>query len=319
MLPTTTMMGYSMSKTMTGAAVLQIIEAQGVDLDEPIGRFVDISPYGQEVTIRRLLAHTAGVPNPIPLAWIHGPSEHRVFDERQALSARLRRYPRLSFPPGAKYRYSNIGYWLLGELVERLSGVRFSTYVTEHVLKPLGIAPAELGYEIPDLSEHAHGYLEKYSLLNLLKRMLLDERFIGPYRGRWLEIYPHYLDGAAFGGLIGTARGFSKFLRDQLRRHSVLFGERMRSQFYTQQRTNSGKAVPTSLGWQVGTSDLAPLYYKEGGGGGFHCMMRLYPVVGLGTVLMTNATVFNVGTLLDRLDSALVGSYGTIGSRNLAT
>lgn len=300
--PATTLMAYSMSKTITAAAVLQLIESHRLTLDASISRFLDFSPYGPDVTIRRLLAHTAGIPNPVPLAWIHTPAAHDTFDEHAALAAVLHRYNRLSFAPGTKYGYSNIGYWLLGEFVERVSGVAFSAYINRHVLQPLGILPHELGYNILSLPDHARGYLEKYSLMNVFARIFVDRQFIGSSSARWLELYPHYLNGAAFGGLVGTAGGFAKFLQDQLRKYSVLFEASTRSEFYAQQQTREGAAVPTSLGWQLGTLKGTRVFYKEGGGGGFHCMMRLYPDRGVGTVVMTNATVFNVRHLLDTLD-----------------
>jgi D-alanyl-D-alanine carboxypeptidase len=302
----TTMMAYSMSKTFTAAAVLQLIDSQHLSLDESIDRFVDFCPYGPDVTIRRLLAHTAGIPNPIPLAWIHPPDAHETFDEHAALVMVLGRHKRLSFAPGTRYGYSNIGYWLLGEFVQQVTGVAFTAYVAQHVLQPLGVTPQELDYKIPSLPGHACGYLEKYSLMNAFKRMFVGREFIGTYFDRWLEIYPHYLDGAAFGGLVGTTRGFAKFLQDQLRPQSVLFRDSIRRDFYAQQHTNDGSVVPTSLGWHVGSLNDKRLYFKQGGGGGFHCMMRLYPSSGIGTVVMTNATGFNVRKLLDNTDCAFL-------------
>ena len=175
------MMAYSMSKTLTAAAVLQVIESQHLSLNEPVDRFLDFCPYGPEVTIRRLLAHTAGIPNPIPLAWIHPPVVHETFDEHAALAAVLRRHKRLSFAPGTKYGYSNIGYWLLGEFVQRASGMAFTAYITERMLQPLCLTPQELGCKIRSLPDHARGYLEKYSLMNVFKGMLVDREFIGRY------------------------------------------------------------------------------------------------------------------------------------------
>jgi len=46
-------------------------------------------------------------------------ARHRTFDERAELTTVLREHPKLSFLPGTKYRYSNIGYWLLGPIIER--------------------------------------------------------------------------------------------------------------------------------------------------------------------------------------------------------
>ena len=233
----TTMMAYSMSKTITAAAVLQLVEAGRVGLDDPVERYVERFPYGCKVTVRQLISHTSGIPNPIPLRWVHPAARHGTFDEAAALSTVLRDHPRLSFEPGSKYAYSNIGYWLLGEVIERASGVTFTSYVNEHILRPLGIVPRDLGYVVADSAHHATGYLEKYSLMNLLKSFLIDRELIGDYSGGWLEIRSHYLNGPAFGGLVGTARGFGTFLQDQLRDRSVLFNNATRQLLYAPQQT----------------------------------------------------------------------------------
>jgi len=117
----TTMMAYSMSKTITAVAVLQLVEAGRIGLDEPAERYVDAFPYGAKVTIRHLIAHLSGIPNPIHLRWVHPAARHASFDETAALAAVLHAHPRLSFEPGTKYAYSNIGYWLLGKVVESAS------------------------------------------------------------------------------------------------------------------------------------------------------------------------------------------------------
>jgi CubicO group peptidase (beta-lactamase class C family) len=308
MTPETTMMTYSMSKTITAAAVLQLVEERKVGLDDPIDRYLDSHPYGPDVTVRELLSHTSGIPNPIPLTWVHGVARHETFDERAALATVLREHGRLKSAPGAKYRYSNIGYWLLGPVIERASGESFTAYVAEHVLRPLGIGPHELAYAIPDPVRHAQGYLEKYSWMNLLKSFLVDPDLIGGYEDRWLHIQGHYVNGPASGGLVGTARGVGKFLQDQLRPHSRLIGDTTRTLFYERQRTTAGTAVAMTLGWHIGTLNGASFYHKEGGGGGFHCLMRVYPGDGMATVVMTNATGFNVRGLLDTTDPRFLPS-----------
>ena len=304
----TTMMAYSMSKTITAVAALQLVEAGKVGLDDPVERYVDSFPYGASVTVRQLISHTSGIPNPIPLRWVHPAARHGSFDENAALAAVLRDHPRLSFEAGTKYAYSNIGYWLLGKVVERASGETFSAYVSEHILRPLAIAPQELGYVVADPAHHATGYLEKYSLMNLAKGFLIDRDLIGDYSGRWLEIRSHYLNGPAFGGLVGTASGFGTFLQDQLRERSVLFNDTTRHLFYAPQQTMRGTPVAMTLGWHIGDLDGTRFFYKEGGGGGFHCMMRVYPGDGIGTVVMTNATGFDVRRLLDTIDASFIAS-----------
>ncbi len=298
----TTLMAYSMSKTISAAAVLQLVEAGRLELDAPVVRYVDALPYGPRVTVRQLISHTSGIPNPIPLRWVHPAASHATFDEAGALAAVLRKHPRLSFEPGTRYAYSNIGYWLLGKIVERVTGELFSAYINERILGPLGITPTELAYVVPLPTRHATGYLEKYSWMNLAKGFLIDRDLIGNYSGRWLEIRSHYLNGPAFGGLVGSARGFGTFLRDQCQPRSALFSGPTRTLFYAPQQTTRGAAIAMTLGWHIGEG----FFYKEGGGGGFHCMMRVYPSHGIGTVVMCNATGFDVGRLLNAADPAFM-------------
>jgi CubicO group peptidase (beta-lactamase class C family) len=297
----TTMMAYSMSKTITAAAVLRLVEAGEIGLDHPVSRYLAWQPYGDEITVRQLLSHTSGTPNPLPLRWVHPISRHDGFDERAALDVVLRSHPRLAFRPGTKYAYSNIGYWLLGGVVERASGLPFTSYVTRNVLQPLDIEPHEIAYTLKNPATHATGYLEKYSLINFLRPCLVDRELVGASAGRWLQIRDHYVNGPAYGGLVGNALGFSRFLQDQLREHSRLFGDKTRALLVEPQRTAAGHPVPMTLGWHMRSTDVARYLFKEGGGG-FHCMMRLYPVEGVGTVLMTNATGIGVSAVLDAID-----------------
>lgn len=308
--PDTTFMAYSMSKTVTAVAVLQLVEQGRLDLNTRVADILPHQPYGPDVTVRQLLAHTGGLPNPIPLRWVHLTGEHERFDERAALDAVLWANPRLSSRPGTRFRYSNIGYWLLGAIVEQVTGRPFVEQVRQAVIAPLGLGPTDLGYAIPDPARHASGYLEKFSFINAIKGFVLDRAFVGEYHGRWLTIRPHYLNGPAFGGLVGTARGFGRFLQDQLQPPggSALIGDAMRTLLATPQRVTNGSAstvVPMTPGWHVGALDGTRVLFKEGGGGGFHLLMRLYPERGLGTVLLTNATVLNVTRALDAIDRAL--------------
>jgi CubicO group peptidase (beta-lactamase class C family) len=86
----------------------------------------------------------------------------------------------------AQDAYSNIGYWLLGQIVERASGERFTSYVTAHIIQPLDLSPAELAYTVADPA-HASGYLEKYSFITS-STFVIDRAPIGGYEGTWLRI-----------------------------------------------------------------------------------------------------------------------------------
>jgi CubicO group peptidase (beta-lactamase class C family) len=239
---------------------------------------------------------------------VHGVAAHASFDERAARAAVWRAYPRLSRPPGTRYAYSNIGYWILGALVEQVTGAPLSAHVASRIREPLGLAPADLGYTVLDPTRLAGGYLERWSWMHLLAPLLVEPALLGPRQGAWRRIEAHYPNGAGFGGLVGTARAFARLLQDQLRPASVLLREETRALLYRQQQTGSGQLVPMTLGWHVGAVDGAPCYFKEGGGGGFHALMRLCPARGTGAVLMCNATRFDVTTCLDTVEALLHAS-----------
>ncbi|MGC2461932.1 MAG: serine hydrolase domain-containing protein [Steroidobacteraceae bacterium] len=234
----TTLMAYSMTKTFTAAAILQLVEHASLALDNEVDEYLPDSPYvGHGITIRQLLDHTSGIPNPIPLRWVHLAEENPTFDERAALAKVLRSHPKLTSEPGKRFAYSNIGYWLLGTIVEH-----------------------------------------------------------------WLRLKSHYVNGPAFGGLVGTAHVCGEFLQDQLRTTSVLLGTETKRLFESRQTDRRGKPIPMTLGWHVGEARGVAYLFKEGGGGGFHSEMRLYPRTGIGSVVMVNSTEFNSSKFLNRVD-----------------
>ncbi|MEU0153914.1 serine hydrolase domain-containing protein [Micromonospora fulviviridis] len=123
----------SVTKTFTAVLVMQCRDEGLLDLDDPIGRHLDLSAHG-ELTVRRLLSHTAGLQREP-----HGD----VWDSLRApdvteLLADLARVERV-LPTGRRYHYSNLGMALLGEMVARLRGGTWAEVLAERVLAPLGL------------------------------------------------------------------------------------------------------------------------------------------------------------------------------------
>lgn len=314
MAPRTMLMAYSMTKTVTAIAALQLIERGRIALDAPVATYVPASPYGERVTVRDLLAHTGGLPAPIPLRWVHRTEEHASFDEAAALARVWRAHPKLAREPGTRFAYSNIGYWMLGRVIEQAAGESFAAWVEREIVLPLGLTAADATFVLTEGVERATGYVERWSPANLLARFLIDRALLGGYDGRWRRIARHYANGPAFGGMIGTARAFGALLRDQLQQRSALLGDDARRLLYEQQAVRGpagardGAAIPMTLGWHIAAAtDGSPIYFKEGGGAGFHCLMRLYPSRGLGAVIMTNATGYDVHRALDAAVDAVAG------------
>ena len=75
-------------------AVLQLVEQGQLNLDDELDLYIPDTPYrGNHITIRQLLDHTSGIPNPIPLRWAHLAEENTRFDEDAALDLGVTRQP----------------------------------------------------------------------------------------------------------------------------------------------------------------------------------------------------------------------------------
>jgi CubicO group peptidase (beta-lactamase class C family) len=300
----TTFMASSSTKVLTAAAVLQLVERGQVELDKSLSAYYPDHPYGEQVTLRHLLNQTSGIRNPAPVKWLHTVEEHTAFDEAQALKKVLNQHPKLAFTPGDKYAYANISYWLLGQVIQQVSGQRYCDYLRQNVFQPLNIGQAELDCLIPDLTQHARGY-QKISLLGLMLYLMLDGKVRGGTARGWFRLKPVYMNGPAYGGLIGRARGFAPFLQDQLRPEPILFGAATKALFFSPQKNNQGQEIETTLGWHRGQVADLPYYGKPGGGPGFRSNLRIYPDRSIATVWLMNETGISEGPcnqLSDTLD-----------------
>jgi hypothetical protein len=131
---------------------------------------------------------------------------------------------------------------------------------------------------------------------------VVDAKFFGDYEDGWLHIKNHYLNGAAFGGMVGSARSLAIFLQDLLRDQPRLLSRETRDLMFEQQKGNHGQPVPMTLGWHIGKIRELTYYYKEGGGAGFHGEMRIYPEKKCSSIAIANDTSFNVKKFLNTAD-----------------
>ena len=166
----------SITKTMTGIAIMQLRDRGRLTLDDPIVKYVPElmavhNPYGpmEAITIRQLMSHTAGFRNPT-WPW-RGNRPWAPFEPTEwAQLVAMMPYTEILFPPGSKYSYSNPGIIFLGRVIQKLSGDDFEVYVDKNILKPLGmthsyfdISPYHLvadrsnNYEVEDGKVTANG------------------------------------------------------------------------------------------------------------------------------------------------------------------
>jgi CubicO group peptidase (beta-lactamase class C family) len=134
----------SITKPFVATSVMQLVEKGKVDLEAPVVKYLPYFRLNDEryatITVRQMLSHLSGMPDVRDYEW----------DKPQYDDGALERYVRsltnqsLIAAPGANFRYSNMAYEVLGDLIAKVSGMSFEDYVRKNILEPLGMKSSTL-------------------------------------------------------------------------------------------------------------------------------------------------------------------------------
>lgn len=127
----------SLTKQFVAALILKLEEEGKLSTQSTLADFFPDYPRGAEITIDHLVRHTSGIPN-----FIFFPDYEQFMNRshsQQEMIDRFKNLP-LEFKSGAQYNYSNSGYYLLGVIVEKVTGKTFSESLYEKITKPLGLS-----------------------------------------------------------------------------------------------------------------------------------------------------------------------------------
>ncbi len=148
--PETQFLLGSITKQFTALAILVLQERGKLHLEDPLSKFCpEFPPYAGTITIRHLLNHTSGLPDYEELLLgkvdygklfqsSKGPRAAHEFSNAEALRV-LSHQEMLRFSPGEKFEYSNSGYVVLAQVIERLSGMRYAEFLKQTIFDPLGM------------------------------------------------------------------------------------------------------------------------------------------------------------------------------------
>lgn len=149
----------SVSKQFAGFAIASLVEEGRIQLTDDVRKYIpELPDFETTITIDHLLHHTSGIrdwTNTLPLA---GWSFDDVISFEQILRMAFRQQA-LNFVPGSAYSYSNTGYNLLAEVVQRVSGLSFRDWTEQHIFQPLGMTNSRFLDDYTELIPHrASGY-----------------------------------------------------------------------------------------------------------------------------------------------------------------
>jgi CubicO group peptidase (beta-lactamase class C family) len=149
----------SMTKQFTAMLVLQLVNEQRLRLG---GHISDYLPYyrvdtAKRVTLHELLSHTSGIPNFLTLpGFLDGPASRMHYSPESF----IRKFCSgdLQFEPGSKFEYSNSGYFILGAILERVTGKSYESLLRERIFQPLGMKDSGYAHTEALIPHRARGY-----------------------------------------------------------------------------------------------------------------------------------------------------------------
>jgi len=260
----------SAAKPITATAVMMLVEAGSVKLDDKISKLFPEAPAAwKDITVRHLLSHTSGIPD-------YGPEEsskdkgivdfHADYTEDE-LVQKLAALP-LSFQPGEKWGYSNSGYVLLGVLIRRVTGRFYGDLLQQRIFKPLGMSATRVISEADIIPHRSNGY-------RLVDGTLKHQDWVSPSLNA-------LADGAVYTSVLDMEKWDAALSTEKLLRKETL------EQMWTPTRLNDRSTVAYGLGWGVVRVNGHRLLRHRGAWQGFSSILHRYHDDRLTVVIFTN-------------------------------
>jgi CubicO group peptidase (beta-lactamase class C family) len=141
---------YSITKTFTSVVIFKLIELNKLSLNDKLSKFYPKFPMGDAITIEHLLTHSSGI--------YDYTREEKMPDCREQPFVNFLASKPLDFLPGTNWSYSNSGYYLLGFIIAKLTGVSYEQAVRQFILQPSGMRNSGFDFKNLSLQNKTTGY-----------------------------------------------------------------------------------------------------------------------------------------------------------------
>ena len=188
----------SITKQFTGAAILRLQEQGKLNVRDPLSKFIPDYPRGSEVTLHHLLTHTSGIHSYTGKPGFLETASSYTAPEDLIKSFKNDPY---DFDPGKKWLYNNSGYFLLGHIIEKVSGQSYGEFLKQQFFEPLGMKNTGVHHWSDILEHEAFGYA--YEARRFKKAQNWDMSRAGAAGALYSTVDDLYLwNEALFGGKV---------------------------------------------------------------------------------------------------------------------
>jgi CubicO group peptidase (beta-lactamase class C family) len=287
------------SKQFTAASIALLVLDGKIALDDDIRKYIPEMPdYGTPITINYLIHHTSGIRDIYVLMSLGGLRLEDVFSDSEEV-ALIARQKELNFKPGDDYLYSNSGYFLLAEIVKRVTGKSLRVFADERIFKPLGMT-------------HTHFHDDPGHIMKG-RAMSYESDGTGSYRISYLQNF----DKIGAGGLYTTVEDLRQW-DENFYTHRV-GGDALQRMIHTRGILNRGDTIAYAFGNNVTT--YRGLRVDEHGGAlmGYKAEILRFPDQHFSVLATCNLGSINPEPLAEQVAEVYLGSkMGAAPERQLA-
>jgi CubicO group peptidase (beta-lactamase class C family) len=277
----------SVSKQFTAAAIALLADDGRISLDDDVRRYIpELPDYGRPLTIRYLVHHTSGLRDIYTLMSLAGIRMEDVMTDEDAL-ALIARQRELNFEPGDDYLYSNSGYWLLGQIVERVSGQSLRQFAHERIFEPLGMTRSHFH---DDARAIVRGRAMSYS---------------ADGRGGFRLAYLGNFDKVGAGGLYTTLGDLARW--DANFQQPKIGGPAYLELLHTRGVLNGGDTISYAFGINVQERRGLSVVRHSGSLMGFRADLVRYPEQRFTVLTLCNLGSIDAAGLADRVTDLFLG------------
>ncbi len=267
----------SVTKQFTAAGVLLLEKDGKLKLEDRLDKHVPQFPTKKKITLRHLLNHTSGIKSFTSL-----PSYPLLMGEavtHKDILDRFRDLP-LEFEPGSKFRYCNSGYYLLGMVIENVSGMEYDKFLQKRIFGPLKMRAS--GYEKAEqpVPAQAKGYRKRLG-------------------GFWVAKAQHMSQPFAAGALISSVEDLIRWQRALV--NGTLFPKKTYNRMTKKAKLTNGEMKSYGLGISMRKWKGRPMHNHGGGISGFRSELMYLPDLDLTVVVLANCGQFNAGRFAQQI------------------
>lgn len=266
----------SVSKQFTATGIMMLVEEGKLSLDDKLPKFFDKLPAAWgNVTVRQLLNHTSGIKS-----YTNLPSFEKTL--RQDFSKeeiiKMAADAPVDFAPGEKYSYNNTGFYLLGMIIEKVSGKEYGAFLQERIFQPLGMTSTRLNDLREVIKLRATGYAWENGKLR---------------NGEYVSPTQPFSAGALISTVTDLAKWDAALYTEKLLKRASL------EQMWTPEKLNDGKPLTYGYGWGVDLYRTRKRVSHGGGINGFSTFISRFVDDKVTVIVLSNLEGGSAGRLAD--------------------